>query len=193
MKIIAILLLILLVLGLQTARAANFSILVQCVDDNALPPNYYIHTLNGDGKNTVAYVEFADQYGNVLALGEWLIERPSGKHPWGFVSIDVDSGVILQAWDENGSLLASLALDGNGRYPRCGAKGWQPGAPSIPVVLTADCSFVQIIDAYGNWHWVTSAGERVLLHYGETLTGNPLNGQSTNPVDYRAITTPCPG
>lgn len=182
-------------IGSRTIQAAAFFIDVQCVDNEAVPPNYYISTHNGNNEPVTIYVEFFSQWGNVLAFGDWLIDRESGTHIWGGVAIDVNSGVNLQALSENGAVLATLIINGNETYPQCGVEGWQPGAPSILIEPPpgADCYFVQVIDSYENWHWVESNGQRVLLHYGETLIGNSRNGQRINPDDYRAVATACPG
>lgn len=75
--------------------------------------------------------------------------------------------------------------------PYCGDSSdiWQPDAPSIPIEMTTDCAWVEIRDAYDNWHLVYSDGDLVLLHYGEALIGG--RNQSTNPEDYRAVATSC--
>lgn len=62
-------------------------------------------------------------------------------------------------------------------------------APSITVVLTTDCAFVEISNGDGGWSRVESDGEPVLLHYGESLIAG--RSQSLEPADYRAVPTAC--
>lgn len=68
---------------------------------------------------------------------------------------------------------------------------WQPDAPSIPIPLTSDCAWVEIDNHDGGWSRVEVDGEPVLLHYGDALIGG--QNQSTDPADYRAVETACPG
>lgn len=85
----------------------------------------------------------------------------------------------------------SYSIYGYPEAPRCADDPtiWHPGAPSIPVMLTSDCAWVEIDNHDGGWSRVQSDGKDVLLHYGESLIGS--SGQSTDPVDYRAIETGC--
>lgn len=191
---ILILVFLLVLLGIPVStQAATIQIRLCGVDRDAQPANFYVSTYNPGHENIVAYVEVAEQHGNVLSFGDWGIERQPGLRAWGAFALDADSGVTVNALDENGAVLATLTIDDQSR-PTCRTDAWQPGAPSIAVqpALHADCYFVQIVDQYGNWHWVEINGERVLLHWGDPLIGSPY-GQSTNTEDYRAVATPCPG
>jgi hypothetical protein len=94
-----------------------------------------------------------------------------------YIAYHIGDGVWFELW-------------GRPETKPCGEdeEGWQPGAPSIDIPLTADCSFVEIQDPNGNWHPVTVNGEPVLLHYGESLIGGD---QSSDPADYQAVPTAC--
>jgi hypothetical protein len=74
--------------------------------------------------------------------------------------------------------------------------GWKPGAPTILMEwkdITTDCALVDIDNQDGGWSWVEHRvnGEltRVLLHYGENLTGG--HHQSLETKDYRLVESAC--
>ena len=83
-------------------------------------------------------------------------------------------------------------VTGTPETPFCGSPEAEPfegDAPSIPVGLTSDCAFVEVIDSYGNWHRVESEGVPVLMHYGDSLIAG--RDQSLAAEDYRAVATAC--
>lgn len=185
------------IFGVEVSKASGTEVSVSCVDYEAMPPNYYI-SMSTDQD---IYVEAAAQEGNVLMLGDWAL---SGGDEWGFVVLDVDSWLRLDLWagGDEPAVVASLSIDGNDHsFPQCGAEGWKPGAPSVPVIdPPSDCFWVFIRNEdYDNnpetASWTILADDNnpdgILFHYGDAIIANPQNGQSTDPNDYVAEETAC--
>lgn len=102
------------------------------------------------------------------------------------VTVLADGNTALWAYYDADGVYVEIVGDATAVW--CGEE-WQPGAPSVPLIMTSDCAYVEIVDPHGNWHLVTSDGAPVLLHYGEALIGG--RNQSVDSADYRVIATPC--
>ncbi len=199
MIVIVLLAFIGLMVAVETTKAANTEIRVSCVDYNAEPPNFYISV---DTDQDI-YLEVDAQEGNVLMLGDWPL---SGGSEWAFVAMDADSWIHMNLWawlsEEESGIVAQLYINGNDHsFPQCGAEGWRPGAPSVPIIdPPSDCFwlFARNEDYDNNpetssWSIVTDEAhpDGILFHYGDSLIANPVNGQSTDPNDYQAVETAC--
>lgn len=131
-----------------------------------------------------------------LPSGEYQFGFTGQVDSWGFTnasSYDLDAmiasgeGVAFTVWYGG----TSETIYGYPDVPPCQQDVWQPDAPSISIILTSDCAFIEIVDAWGNYHRVTDRlhPDGIVLHYGELLIGGQQ--QSTDPTDYRAIETEC--
>lgn len=167
-------------------QAADVSLSITCVDhsqpDRAIIHFGYFASETMEGTSYIGPVSnFAgDMPPNTLIEGQhddvFTVELLYSPVLWQFVASD--------------NSFYELSVDVATEGPDCAnLDGWKPGAPSIYIPLESDCAFIEIRDQYNHWHPVESDGERVLLHYGESLIGGP--GQSTDPADYRATATAC--
>lgn len=187
--------LLLLVIGTAVAQAAeppkpSFSLFVSCIEkvsESGLPRVWFGYEAS-DTIEGIAYYGPSDGGG---FIGDPPNTLSKGRHEKVFgVELQEPGVEAIYEFIANNGDSASLFAGADYKAPACG-EVWQPGAPSIAVTLTSDCAFVEIRDPYGHWSRVQSNGEDVLLHYGEALIGGA--NQSTDPADYRAIETACPG
>lgn len=169
------------------ALAQDVQLFVTCID-RSQPDRVIVHfgyfasaTVDGTG-----YLAPLGNFGGDLPPNTLL----AGQHD-GVFYVEIYGATVWQFVSDNTSL--ELWVDRDTSGPDC-ANLNQPaaaGTTSIPIVMTSDCAFIDICDAYDNWHRVGSNGEAVLLRYGQALIGGP--GQSSNAGDYRAVATDCPG
>lgn len=166
------------------ALAAEVSLFVTCVD-RSQPDRVIVHfgyfasaTVEGTG-----YIGPLGNFGGDLPPNTLL----AGQHDDVFV-VEIYGPTFWQFVSDKASSEVRVDRDTSG--PDCGAQE-AAGTTSIAVQMNSDCAFIDIRDAYDNWHRVESNGAPVLLHYGEALISGP--GQSSNAGDYRAVATDCPG
>lgn len=171
-------------------QPATVSLFVSCIEnpsESGLPRVWF-------GYQSSAVVNGAADYGPSDGAG--FIGAPpntlqAGRHDRVFaVELQTEGVKAFYEFQTADGRLYSVFADASTKAPKCGAV-YQPGAPSIAVVMTTDCAFVEIQDPYGHWWRVTDKDhpDGILLHYGEALIGG--QDQSTNPDDYRAVATAC--
>lgn len=147
---------------------------------------------------TVTWLRFRWSGVDTRMLGDWgYVAGGGGWQGDTFVTDASEDGTATFHWWDDAGTYHSITATADTPYCANGSNAWYPSAPAIIIPMTSDCAFVEIKNRDhltgewdGNWSQVTSGGELVLLHYGDTLIANP-HGQSTDPGDYRAVETEC--
>lgn len=178
--VFAALLILIALVTLHTARAADVTVCREHLDAAFLAA-YSGWDLTGD--------ELVLTFSNI----DWNAETPgytgqamSGTGDTSNLTVLASGGSASFGYYD--AELNFVEVVGNSGTPYCDEL-FEGDAPSVPIAMTSDCAHVDIQDEFGHWHRVQSNGIDVLLHYGESLIAG--RNQPLESERYRAVETPC--